>query len=168
MDLREIIIISMFGIDVLFVWICIICFFMLYGEKIKLYNLIKKNYIYSIPVKCIVLDHKKMNRNYANWSEGYGGNTRVGYDVVRPSFKGIVNGKTYTFVRTKDIHQPVCEVGKTYTIFLRNLNNVNCRDFYEENEIVEMNTLIRKKKKKYLLSVGLGVVVVIVLLGMMM
>ena len=166
--MREIIIISMLGVDLLFACICIVCFCLLYGEKIKRYNLIRNNYTYSISVKCIQLDSKKMNRNDANWAEGYGGNTRVHYDVERPYFQGIINGKTYTFVRTKDIHQPVCEEGKNYTIFLQNLNDIDCSDFYESNEIAEMNTLVREKKKKYFALIGLCLVIAIVLLIMML
>ena len=166
--MREIIVIGLLGIDLLFTGICIICFFLLYGEKVKQYNLIRNKYIYSINVKCTLLDNKEMNRNYANWAEGYGGNSRVHYDVKRPSFQGIVNGKTYTFVRTKDIYQPVCEVGKDYTIFLRDLNDVDCRDFYEANEIAEINSLIYGKKKKYMILVGLSIAIAVVLLVVML
>ena len=109
-----------------------------------------------------------MNRNDANWAEGYGGNTRVHYEVERPYFQGIINGKMCTFVRTKDIHQPVCEVGKNYTIFLQNLNDIDYSDFYESNEIAEMNTLVREKKKKYFALIGLCLVIAIVLLIMML
>ena len=109
-----------------------------------------------------------MNRNYANWSEGYGGNSRVHYDVKRPYFQGIVNGKTYTFVRTKDVCQPVCEVGKAYTIFLKDLNNVDCRDFYEANEISKINSLIYEKKKKYMILVGLNIAIAVILLAVML
>lgn len=164
----EIIVIGLFCIDLLFTSICIICFFLLYGEKVKQYNSIRDKYIYQINVKCTLLDNKDMNRNYANWSEGYGGNSRVHYDVKRPYFQGIVNGKTYTFVRTKDVCQPVCEVGKSYTIFLRDLNNVDCRDFYEANEISGINSLIYEKKKKYMILVGLNIAIAVILLAVML
>ena len=157
--MREIIIISILSADLLFIVICITCFFVLYGEKIKRYNRIRSRYVCPINVRCTLLDNKEMNQNYANWAEGYGGNTRVAYNVVRPSFHGIINGKTYTFVRRRDIHQPVCEVGKNYTIFLQNLDEINCGDFYEANEVVEMNALIRRKKKEYSVLIGLSLAV---------
>lgn len=131
-------------------------FFLTIWRKVKLYNFIKNNYKCLINVKCIKLDNKKMNKNYANWAEWYGGNSRVHYDVVRPYFQGIVNGKSYTFVRTHDIYQPIYEVGENYTIFLQNLNDINCQDFYEKNEITIMKILIHRKKKKYSILIGLS------------
>lgn len=126
--------------------------------------MIRKHYKYSITVQCTSVDQKEMNRNYANWVEGYGGNTRVHYNVWRPYFKGNLDGKTYTFVRTNDIHQPSCKIGRNYTIFLRDLNNINCKDFYEANEISEMNVFIKKKKKQYLIQIGLCIIIAIGLL----
>lgn len=107
-----------------------ICFFSKYLEKIKLYHNIKKYYINPIEVKCILIDQKEMNRNYVVRYEEFGDSYRVRYKVARPYFQGVVNGKTYTFVRTKDIQQPQCIVGENYIIFVPELDNINCRDFY--------------------------------------
>ena len=162
--MKNIITMGLLGVDLLFGAIFIICFFLLYWEIIKQYKMIKAYYRYSITVQCTSIDEKEMNRNYVNRVEGYGGNNRVNYNVCRPYFKGKLNGKIFTFVRTNDIRQPSCEVGKNYTIFLRDLNNIDCRDFYEANEMAEMNDLIKKKKKQYLMRIGLCIMIAIGLL----
>jgi len=164
LDMKNIVIIVLLSLDLLCVGIMIICFFLLYWEMIKQCKMIKNDYKASITVKCISIDQKEMNRNDVNRAEGYGGNNRVHYKVCRPYFEGNLNGKQYTFVRTNDIHQPSCEVGKNYTIFLRNLNKVDCRDFYESNEILEMNTFMQKKKKQYLAIISICIMIAVVLL----
>ena len=162
--MKNIVVVGLLSFDLLCGGIVIICFFLLYWEIIKKCKIIKVHYKYSITVQCTLIDQKEMNRNYVNRVEGYGGNNRVRYNVCRPYFKGNLNGKIFTFVRTNDIHQPRCEVGKNYTIFLQDLNNIDCRDFYEVNEISEMNALIKKKKKQYLVRIGLCIIIAIILL----
>ena len=164
--MKNIIIYGLLVIDAIIFLSLMVVFFELYGEITKLCKNIKNNYRYPIKVKCIKNDQKGMNRTYRNGSSSCGsdicfdsgGNTRVHYEVIRPYFKGEVNGKTYTFVRTQDIRQPKCEVGKDYTIYLKDINEVNHKDFYEQNEILEMNALIKKKQRQYLGSIGLCVV----------
>lgn len=165
--MKNIIISGLLGVDAIVFLVFIVSFFLLYGETLQLCKKIKNYYTNSIIVKCILIDQKETNRNYVDRVDGYGGNIRVHYKVERPHFQGRVNGKTYTFVRTKDIRQPICEIGKTYTIYLKKLEHIDCKDFYEGNEIAEMNALIKRKQKQYLGCIGLCVVIAIVLLVML-
>lgn len=161
------VLIVLLGISLLCIITLVICFFLIYWETIKTCKNIRKYYTSSISVKCTSIDQKIMHRNYADHTEGHCGNIRVRYNVSRPYFQGQVDGKMLTFVRTNDIHQPKCEVGKGYTIFLRHLEHIDCKDFYEKREIAEMNMLIKKKKKQYIISIVLCVIFAVVVLAIM-
>ena len=158
------VIIILLAVDICSLLACVICYFLLYGETAKLCRKIAKQYTIPIRVICTDIDQKVMNQNYSNGPDGYGGNTWVRHDVSRPYFIGQVNGKTYTFVRTKDIRQPKCSIGKTYTLYVRQTDPVDCRDFYEAKEIERMNVQIQKKKKQYAIHTGCCLAIMFVLL----